>query len=56
MVPLPEGQINRNTTFLMLDAGRLIFDGSLHELHAFDKRVRSRIPGVVHLRPCRLLA
>jgi len=32
MVPLPEGQINLNTTFLMLDDGHLIFDGSLHDL------------------------
>ncbi|MFZ1939406.1 MAG: ATP-binding cassette domain-containing protein [Terracidiphilus sp.] len=32
MVPLPEGEYNPNTTFLMLDEGRLIFDGSLHEL------------------------
>ena len=32
MVPLPEGQTDPGTTFLMLEAGRLIFDGSLHEL------------------------
>ena len=32
MVPLPAGQTNPNTTFLMLDEGRLIFDGSLDEL------------------------
>lgn len=32
MVPLPEGQTDPNTTFLMLDQGRMIFDGSLHEL------------------------
>ena len=32
MVPLPEGEYNPNTTFLMLEEGRLIFDGSLHEL------------------------
>jgi phospholipid/cholesterol/gamma-HCH transport system ATP-binding protein len=32
MVPLPEGQTDPNTTFLMLEEGRLIFDGSLHEL------------------------
>lgn len=32
MVPLPEGQINHNTTFLMLEEGRLILDGSLREL------------------------
>jgi phospholipid/cholesterol/gamma-HCH transport system ATP-binding protein len=41
MVPLPEGQINHSTTFLMLDAGHLIFDGSLHELtHSKDPFVR----------------
>jgi phospholipid/cholesterol/gamma-HCH transport system ATP-binding protein len=32
MVPLPEGQTDPGTTFLMLEEGRLIFDGSLHEL------------------------
>lgn len=32
MVPLPKGETHRNTTFLMLDDGRLNFDGSLHEL------------------------
>ena len=32
MVPLPQGQSNPSTTFLMLNEGRLIFDGSLHEL------------------------
>ena len=41
MVPLPQGQINRNTTFLMLDEGHLIFDGSLHELtHSTNAFVR----------------
>jgi phospholipid/cholesterol/gamma-HCH transport system ATP-binding protein len=40
MVPLPEGEYNPNTTFLMLEEGRLIFDGSLHEL------VHSEIPFV----------
>ena len=41
MVPLPEGQINHNTTFLMLDEGHLIFDGSLHELvHSQNAFVR----------------
>jgi phospholipid/cholesterol/gamma-HCH transport system ATP-binding protein len=41
MVPLPEGETNRNTTFLMLNEGRLIFDGSLHELvHSQDAYVR----------------
>jgi phospholipid/cholesterol/gamma-HCH transport system ATP-binding protein len=41
MVPLPKGQTNRNTTFLMLNEGHLIFDGSLHELvHSQDAFVR----------------
>ena len=41
MVPLPDGQINLNTTFLMLEAGRLILDGSLHELlHSSNNEVR----------------
>ena len=34
MVPLPKGQTDTNTTFLMLAEGRLIFDGSLHDLVA----------------------
>jgi phospholipid/cholesterol/gamma-HCH transport system ATP-binding protein len=32
MVPLPKDQIDLKTTFLMLSEGRLIFDGSLHDL------------------------
>ncbi|HEV2486089.1 MAG TPA: ATP-binding cassette domain-containing protein [Terracidiphilus sp.] len=32
MTPLPKGQTNPNTRFLMLEEGRLIFDGSLHDL------------------------
>jgi phospholipid/cholesterol/gamma-HCH transport system ATP-binding protein len=41
MVPLPDGQINQNTTFLMLESGRLILDGSLHELlHSTTNEVR----------------
>ena len=32
MIPLPHGQYDPNTTFLMLSEGRLIFNGSLHEL------------------------
>lgn len=32
MVPLPQGETDPATTFLMLEEGRLIFDGSLHEL------------------------
>jgi len=34
MVPLPDDQTDHKTTFLMLADGRLIFDGSLHELVA----------------------
>lgn len=40
MVPLPKDQTDPGTTFLMLEEGRLIFDGSLHEL------VRSQNPFV----------
>ncbi|MDR3727687.1 MAG: ATP-binding cassette domain-containing protein [Terracidiphilus sp.] len=41
MVPLPAGQTDPNTTFLMLEEGRLIFDGSLHDLlHTENKFVR----------------
>jgi phospholipid/cholesterol/gamma-HCH transport system ATP-binding protein len=41
MVPLPQGHANPNTTFLMLEEGRLIFDGSLHEIiHTDNKFVR----------------
>jgi phospholipid/cholesterol/gamma-HCH transport system ATP-binding protein len=32
MVPLPKGVTDPNTTFMMLDEGQLIFDGSLHQL------------------------
>jgi phospholipid/cholesterol/gamma-HCH transport system ATP-binding protein len=41
MVPLPSGQFNANTSFLMLEEGRLIFDGSLDELlHSKNEFVR----------------
>jgi len=40
MVALPEGEVNKKTTFLMLAEGRLIFDGTLEEL------VRSKDPFV----------
>ncbi len=37
MTPLAKGDIDPNTTFLMLNEGRLIFDGSLRELvHSDD--------------------
>jgi phospholipid/cholesterol/gamma-HCH transport system ATP-binding protein len=32
IVPFPKGETDPNTTFLMLEDGRLIFDGSLHKL------------------------
>jgi len=41
MVPLPKGETDPNTTFLMLNEGRLIFDGSLHDLvHCDDPFVK----------------
>jgi len=41
MVPLPQGQTHASTTFLMLEEGRLIFDGSLHSLlHSTNPFVR----------------
>jgi phospholipid/cholesterol/gamma-HCH transport system ATP-binding protein len=40
MVSLPKGESDPGTTFLMLEEGRLIFDGTLHEL------VRSKNPFV----------
>jgi phospholipid/cholesterol/gamma-HCH transport system ATP-binding protein len=32
MIPFPKDSIDRGTTFLMLDEGRMIFDGSLQQL------------------------
>ncbi len=46
MVPLPDGETDPNTTFLMLDEGRLIFDGSIHELVSMPGPVREGVPGV----------
>ena len=44
MVPLPKDQFDLKTTFMMLSEGRLIFDGSLHELvHSQDPFVREFI-------------
>ncbi len=41
MVPLADGKTDPNTTFLMLNEGKLIFDGSLHDLvHSQDTFVR----------------
>ncbi len=41
MVPLPDGETEHGTTFLMLNEGRLIFDGSLHDLvHSQNEFVR----------------
>jgi phospholipid/cholesterol/gamma-HCH transport system ATP-binding protein len=34
MVPLPEGETDPNTTFMMLNEGKLIFDGTIDELVA----------------------
>ncbi len=43
-VALPKGETVRNTTFLMLEEGRLIFDGSLEELvHSENAFVREFI-------------
>jgi len=40
-VPLPAGETLANTTFLMLEEGRLIFDGSIGELmHSENPFVR----------------
>jgi phospholipid/cholesterol/gamma-HCH transport system ATP-binding protein len=36
MIPLPKGHVDTSTTFLMLNEGRMIFDGSLHELVTSD--------------------
>ena len=41
MVPLPQGEIDPLTTYLMLEEGRLIFSGSVHELvHSENPFVR----------------
>ena len=41
MVPFPKGETDPDTTFLMLEDGRIIFDGSLHELvHSKNAFVR----------------
>jgi phospholipid/cholesterol/gamma-HCH transport system ATP-binding protein len=41
MLPYNKGESHPNTTFLMLNEGRLIFDGSLHDLvHSEDPFVR----------------
>jgi phospholipid/cholesterol/gamma-HCH transport system ATP-binding protein len=36
MVPLPEGETDPNTTFMMLNEGQMIFDGSIHQLVTSD--------------------
>lgn len=44
MVPIPNGSTDAGTTFLMLNEGRLIFDGSLHDLvHSSDPFVQEFI-------------
>jgi phospholipid/cholesterol/gamma-HCH transport system ATP-binding protein len=41
MVPIPNGKTDPSTTFLMLEEGRLIFNGSVHDLlHTDNKFVR----------------
>jgi phospholipid/cholesterol/gamma-HCH transport system ATP-binding protein len=41
MVKLPAGEVDQNTTFLMMNEGKMIFDGSLHDLvHSEDPFVR----------------
>jgi phospholipid/cholesterol/gamma-HCH transport system ATP-binding protein len=41
MVKLSDGETDPNTTFLMMNEGKMIFDGSLHELvHSEDPFVR----------------
>src|SRR5580658_3329336 len=41
MTPLPEGRFDTGTTYMMLEEGCLIFDGSLHELvHSENSFVR----------------
>lgn len=40
-VALPKGETVANTTFLMLEEGRLIFDGTIHALlHSENPFVR----------------
>jgi phospholipid/cholesterol/gamma-HCH transport system ATP-binding protein len=36
MVLLPEGETDPNTTFMMMNEGQMIFDGSIHELVASE--------------------
>ncbi len=41
MVPLPAGEADRETTFMVLNDGRLVFDGSTHDLvHSDDPFLR----------------
>jgi phospholipid/cholesterol/gamma-HCH transport system ATP-binding protein len=41
MVKLPAGEVDLNTTFLMMNEGKMIFDGSLHNLvHSEDPFVQ----------------
>ncbi len=39
MIPFPNGVTDPNTTFLMLNEGRLVFDGSIHDLIHSDNPV-----------------
>jgi phospholipid/cholesterol/gamma-HCH transport system ATP-binding protein len=41
MEPLPERQADPLTSFLMLDQGKLVFDGSTHDLiHSDDPFIK----------------
>jgi phospholipid/cholesterol/gamma-HCH transport system ATP-binding protein len=41
MEPLPEGETDPSTSFLMLNAGKLVFDGSTHDLvHSDDPFIK----------------
>jgi phospholipid/cholesterol/gamma-HCH transport system ATP-binding protein len=41
MEPLPKGEADPDTSFLMLNEGKLIFDGSTHDLvHSDDPFIR----------------
>jgi phospholipid/cholesterol/gamma-HCH transport system ATP-binding protein len=39
MIPFPNGQTDPRTTFLMLNEGRLVFDGSIHDLIHSDNPI-----------------
>jgi phospholipid/cholesterol/gamma-HCH transport system ATP-binding protein len=42
MVPLPKGQLDQQTTFLLLHDRRIVFDGTTEELvHSTDPFIRN---------------